>query len=219
VNAGANGGYQNSSSGFYTNVSIDFKPTNYLLFSLSPQVNISHDQLQYVTNLTYDGNQRYIFASIDQKTISASIRINVNISPDLTLQYWGQPFIASGKYYDYKYITDPLADKYTSRFHIYSNSQISENGNGFNVDENADGTVDYTLDHNSFNYQAFLSNLVIRWEYNPGSSLYFVWSQTRNNWDGTSMGNMDYFNNVGDLFGVKPTNVFLIKFSYRFGLR
>jgi hypothetical protein len=219
VNAGANGGYQNSSANFYTNVGMDFKPTNYLLFSLSPQVSISHDQLQYVTNLTYNGNQRYIFATIDQKTISASIRINVNISPDLTLQYWGQPFVASGKYYDYKYITDPMADKYTNRFYIYSGSQISDNGNGFNVDENVDGTVDYTLEHNSFNYQAFLSNLVIRWEYSPGSSLYLVWSQTRNNWDGTSTGNMDYFNNVGDLFGVKPTNVYLVKFSYRFGLR
>ncbi len=73
---------------------------------------------------------------------------------------------------------------------------------------------------NDFNVQEFLSNLVLRWEYSPGSSVYFVWNQTRNNWNDS--GNMDYFNDLGDLFDPvngKPNNIFLIKFSYRFGLK
>ncbi|MCX6254728.1 MAG: hypothetical protein NTV31_09670, partial [Bacteroidia bacterium] len=62
--------------------------------------------------------------------------------------------------------------------------------------------------------------LVIRWEYSPGSSVYVVWSQTRSSYN--SSGNLDFFNDLGDLFNTgdnKPHNVFLIKFSYRFGLK
>ncbi len=49
----------------------------------------------------------------------------------------------------------------------------------FNVDENVDGKTDYTFEKNDFNVKQFLSNLVIRWEYSPGSTLFLVWSQTR----------------------------------------
>ncbi len=65
-----------------------------------------------MTRLTDGGRNKYIFASIDRKTISASFRINFNLSPDLTLQYWGQPFVATGKYYDHKIILDPMADDF-----------------------------------------------------------------------------------------------------------
>ncbi|MZP56736.1 MAG: hypothetical protein GT600_14930, partial [Bacteroidales bacterium] len=87
-------------------------------------------------------------------------------------------------------------------------------------DENSDGTVDYSTGKRDFNIQEFLSNLVLRWEYNPGSSVYLVWSQTRNYSNNTGV--MDYFDNIGDLFNRDnniPHNVFLVKFSYRFGLR
>ena len=76
---------------------------------------------------------------------------------------------------------------------------------------------DYGFDKPDFNVQEFLSNFVIRWEYNPGSSVYLVWSQTRSN--SNTSGTMDYSNDMEDLFSEKPHNVFLIKFSYRFGLR
>ncbi len=148
---------------------------------MSPGFNKSFSELQYVTNLEYNGNDRYIFASINRKTISTSFRINLNLSPNLTFQYWGQPFVATGKYYDHKYIINPLADSYRNRFLTYSNNQISLNGDQYNIDENANGTTDYSFDKKDFNVQEFLSNLVVRWEYSPGSSVYLVWSQTRSN--------------------------------------
>ncbi len=143
------------------------------------------------------------------------------LSPDLTLQYWGQPYVASGKYYDHKFITNnPLSDDYNQRFHTYASSQITLEDDHYNIDENNDGTVDYSFDNNDFNYQFFLSNLVVRWEYNPGSTVFLVWSQSRNFFNDS--GRLDYFNDIGDLFNRDnniPHNVFLIKFSYRFGLR
>jgi hypothetical protein len=173
-----------------------------------------------VEQISYNGNDKYIFASIDRKTISTSFRINLNLSPNLTFQYWGQPFVATGKYYDHKFILDPMADSYRDRFSTYSGSQISLDGDNYNVDENIDGTTDYSFEKRDFNVREFLSNLVIRWEYSPGSSVYLVWSQTRSSYN--SSGNLNYFNDLGDLFNTgdnKPHNVFLIKFSYRFGLK
>jgi hypothetical protein len=213
-------GYHRYNNNIYAGINISYKPTNYLSVTLSPGINKSYSELQYVSTVNYNGSDRYIFACIDQKVINTSFRVNFNLSPNLTFQYWGQPFIATGKYYDYKYVTRPMAEKYTDRFQTYSQSQISLNNNSFDIDENLDGKSDYSFDRIDFNVREFLSNFVIRWEYNPGSSLYLVWSQTRSSYNDS--GTLNLFNDLGDLFNAtdnKPHNVFLIKFSYRFGLK
>jgi hypothetical protein len=197
---------------------ITYKPFNALSLSLSPNYMFSYDELQYVDQTYFGSQPRYIYGFIDQKIVGMSFRFNFNLSPDLTLQYWGQPFIAYGKYDSFKYITDPMASDYHSRFVAYSPGQIKDDGDSnYTIDENLDGTNDYSFGKPDFNFREFLSNLVLRWEYNPGSSVYLVWSQTRSNSDFT--GTMDYSNDMDYLFSTKPHNVFLIKFSYRFGLR
>jgi hypothetical protein len=220
VFSSVNGGFQHSSFSLYGELGVTLKPTNYLRISLSPGYNNSKDELQYVATESYGTSERYIFGNIDMSTISASIRVNLNLSPDLTLQYWGQPFVAAGSYTKYKYITDPLADKYTDRFRLYTDGQITAGDGIYSIDENIDGTADYQFDRPDFNVQEFLSNLVLRWEYNPGSSIYLVWSQNRSGFNDS--GNMDLGTDLGNLFNGEinhPYNVFLIKFSYRFGLR
>jgi len=212
-------GFEKNSRNVYTEVELSYKPTNYISFNLSPGFSQSFSELQYVGVSNFEGEDRYIFASIDRKTLSASLRVNFNLSPDLTLQYWGQPYVASGNYYEHKYITTPLADEYRDRFHTYTTEEIHSVDGYYEIDEDTDGDIDYAFGNNDFNYQFFLSNLVIRWEYNPGSSIYLVWSQSRNFYN--DFGQLDYFNNLGELFNRDnniPHNVFLIKFSYRFGL-
>jgi hypothetical protein len=220
VSANGSKGFENSSDNLYTEVDITYKPTNYLVFTISPAYNKSYTELQYVTQTTYNGIDRYIFASIDQKTISTSFRVNLNLSPNLTFQYWGQPFVATGKYYNHKFITDPMANNYKDRFWTYNSNQISFDTDHYNIDENVDGKTDYTIGKSDFNVKQFLSNLVVRWEYSPGSTVFLVWSQTRSYY--TDSGQMDFFNDIGNLFNKglnTPHNVFLIKFSYRFGLK
>jgi hypothetical protein len=146
--------------------------------------------------------------------------VNLTVTPDLTLQYWGQPFVASGRYYDFKYITNsPMATEYRDRFTLYDRAtQIRlVNDDTYEIYENGDGVTSYSFGKPDFNVREFLSNMVLRWEYNPGSTLYLVWSQTRSGYNPTGV--MDVTNNLGDLFRDRPHNVFLIKFSYRFGLK
>ncbi|MGB0950303.1 MAG: hypothetical protein ACPGU0_09400, partial [Marinirhabdus sp.] len=62
----------------------------------------------------------------------------------------------------------------------------------------------------------FRSNLVMRWEYIPGSEIFLVWSQGIN---GTGDPE-NSFNTIIDnqIFRQKPQNTFLLKATYRFVL-
>lgn len=113
-----------------------------------------------------------------------------------------------------------MADNFGDRFRVFSPNQISRDGDEYLIDENGDSSTDYRFDRKDFNVKEFLSNLVLRWEYSPGSSLFLVWSQSRKT--SGDVGKMDLTDDLGDLFDGsdnKPHNVFLIKFSYRFGLK
>jgi len=210
--------FEGSGYNFSLQPEITYKPVNTLSLSFNPSYMKSYDELQYIDQTSYGNQTRYIYGSIDQKVVSMSFRVNFNLSPDLTLQYWGQPFVATGKYYEFKYITDPMASDYHNRFSVYSPSQIKEvNNERYELDENIDGITDYGFDKPDFNFREFLSNFVLRWEYNPGSAMYLVWSQTRSTSNNSGM--MNYSNDIEELFSEKPHNVFLLKFSYRFGLR
>lgn len=210
-------GFENSSKNFSVSTGFTYKPINTLTVSVNPEFNKSFNELQYIGLENFNTKDRYLFASLDQKVLSASIRISYNVTPDLTLQYWGQPFIASGKFSEYKVIDNPMADSYRDRFDVFASNQMSDLVDGeFNIDENADGNVDYTIGNPDFNVQEFLSNFVVRWEYNPGSSVYLVWNQTRNGF--IEDGEMRVGDNLDNLFAEKSHNVFLVKFSYRIGL-
>jgi hypothetical protein len=204
---------------------LSYRPVSTLNFSIEPEFEKTFNTMQYVTETSVTSGvytPRYVFGSIDQKILSISLRIDYNITPDLTIQYWGQPFFGSGDYDEFKYITDESAaeDVYTDRFHTYLPAQISFDGTDgiYYVDENQDGNVEYMFENPDFTVSEFLHNLVVRWEFLPGSTAYFVWSQTREYF--TDDGTFDLGTQANNLFTDNtPHNVFLIKLSYRFGLR
>lgn len=210
--------FNSQTSGSYS-PEIQYRPNNTLNLSLMPSLYTQKRELQYVDEYSFNGNSRYLMAHLDQKVLSFSVRVNVNLTPDLTIQYWGQPFFATGKYNAYKMITNPKADRFSDRYSLYTPGQLTYNSaeEMYYVDENQDGTTDYSFEQPNFNFNEFLSNLVVRWEYTPGSTVYLVWSQSRDY--SNSFGDFNLEQGFNDLFnGDQPYNVFLIKFSYRIGL-
>ena len=174
---------------------------------------------QYVDEIYSGGKSNYLLARINSKTISLSMRINYNITPDLSIEYWGQPFIASGKYSRFKSVVQPKSSNYIDRFKLFNNQDITLNSNTnfYSVDEDSDGTGNYSFENPDFNVNEFLSNMVLRWEYIPGSVLFLVWSQNRS--FESVKGEFDFSHNLSNLYSFeKPSNVFLVKLSYRFGL-
>ncbi len=211
-------GDQNDSRVNEFEIGATFRPNTALSLSISPSYEFSMNELQYVDTLDLDAGEKHIFARIEQKTLSLTFRLNLSLTPDLSIQFYGQPFISAGKYSEFKPITDSRAQKYEDRFHRITESEIDyyPDTEEYNVDENLDGVVDYTLENPDFNFLQFRMNLVARWEYIPGSSLYLVWSQGRT--EDSSVGDFSFREGMRDLFSVHPHNVFLIKFSYCFQL-
>ncbi len=211
-------GNEDSSNSQRVGLEIDYRPIDMLSLSLEPALNLNKTELQYVTTDSYNSDPRYIEGYINQTMVSFDFRINLSITPNFSIQYWGQPFFAVGDYSKFKRITNPQADVFTDRFHIFSSNEISydEDDNFYYIDENHDSNYDYGFENPDFNFKEFLSNLVLRWEYSAGSTLYFAWSQSRDGFepDGRFIVNED----IQNLFTIKPHNVFLIKFSYRFRL-
>lgn len=193
------------------------QPIDALSVSLSAGYNhADRQQDQYVAETTYQEVKRTIVSAVDQNTWRYTLRLNYNITPDLTLQYYGQPFITRPEYSNYGYVIDPLNKNYDDRFKQFSSAQINYEDGEFLIDENMDGETDYTFGDPNFNFMQFRSNLVARWEYKAGSELYLVWSQGNtpdtDDYMGQSL-NENLFNN---LLGQKANNIFLVKLTYRF---
>lgn len=199
-------------------LNITYQPVNALVISLGPSYEINKNKLQFVKNIKTDSDVRYLNATIDQRTLSMSLRVNYTINPDLTIQYWGQPFISRGQYSGFKFITAPLAGNFEDRFHTYSENQLSynEENQTYLVNENTNGTSTYSFADPDFSVVQFRSNLVLRWEYIPGSEIYFVWSQ-----DITEAGDPreNLFRALDrNILGTQGQHIFLIKATYRFFL-
>ncbi len=193
-------------------------PSAALQLSISPRYSTNRSRLQYLDTQTFGEQTRYLFGSIDQKTLALTIRLNYSLSPDLSIQFYGMPFVSAGTYREFKRITDSRSRDYGSRYHVFGPDEIAlDAGTGnYAVDENGDGVPDYSFGNPNFNFRQFRANLVLRWEYTPGSALYVVWSQGRTGF--LSDGLFDFGRDLGGLFDLHPHNVFLVKFSYCFQL-
>ena len=210
------GAKEDNFSFFNFDTGITYQPTDALRVSLEPSYNYNPNKTQYVTARDNNGDSRYILGTIDNKTLSASFRLNYTVNPNLSIQYYGQPFISRANFTDFKYVTNPIADKLTDRFHLYTNDQLSFNAGLFEVDENTDGTVDYAFGNPDFSFVQFRSNLVVRWEYIPGSELFLVWSQGITGFVDPMERLLNGLEN--GILDQQPENIFLIKATYRFVL-
>jgi hypothetical protein len=166
-------------------------------FSADLGVSWSHDinDAQWYSNygdVTSD-TSHITFANLNQKTFMVSTRINYTMTPTLSLQIYAAPFMTGGDYTDWRELSNPRGKGYLDRWLPYGSSPLND----------------------GFNFRQFRSNSVLRWEYRPGSALYFVWAQERTASDGgSSRSPFRVGDDLHSLFGSHPGNVFLIKGSY-----
>ena len=200
---------------------ITWRVNQALRIDLRPNVVLNNNNLAYVNNVEDSLSvYHYIRGTLNQVETSITIRLTYNITPDFTIQYYGMPFVSAGDYSKYKYILNPVSHRYYERYGEFTNQEIATVYNGddivYSVNTNADGREDYTFDNPDFNNFEYRSNLIARWEYLPGSTVYLVWSFTQNRYE--NQGRYSFADDMGEIFKVHPHNVFLIKISHRFGL-
>jgi hypothetical protein len=171
------------------------------------------DSWQYLTQDAVASQQEYIFGRLDQNVASMTVRGNMTFTPTLSLQVYAQPFVATGKYVGYRRVDDPRGATFADRFQDFTDDQlaIDENGN-IAIDVTGNGAADIQLDNPNFTFISFRSNVVLRWEYMLGSTLFLVWQHGRVGSDNNP--SFDFSQGVSDMFRLDAENTFVVKLNY-----
>lgn len=169
---------------------------------------------QHLRTAASDGTVRYLVGRVDQRTTAITLRANYTVSPTLSLQLWGEPFIATGSYDRFRQLAAPRAGHDGERFRVVDASR----GDGtVAVDLDGDGTRELELPDPDFTTASLRSNLVLRWEYRPSSAIFLVWQHDRA-WQGDD-GTMQPGRIVGDLLTAPARHQLALKVSYWWNAR
>lgn len=197
------------------NLELSYRPINAFQLSVASSFSKNVNSLQYVTTVDAGGDARYVVGEINQTVARMSIRLTYMLTPNLSIQYWGQPFGTSGRYSNFKTITDSRSSSYENRFARVPEANMFFIDGQYHVDEDSNGMRDFSFGRPDFNFGQFRSNMVIRWEYIPGSTVFFVWTQERN---GAFYDSDPDHSKFSFDFQEKGHNIFLVKYTYRFVL-
>ncbi len=193
LDIGFGGGDDGNSYGLGIGLNVEWRVASRFSMSLGPNYVHRNDDQQWVSNAGafLSDTTHYTFAHLRQKTFGMTTRANWTVSPTLSFQFYGQPFISTGAFTDWRELDRPRARTYDARFRPY--------GGGANPP--------------GFNVKQFNSNAVVRWEYRPGSALFVVWQQGRAQ-HALNPGTFELRRDVRDLFRAHPDNTLLVKASW-----
>ncbi len=184
---------------FFLNVSpeLDLRVSSQWTTSVSASISRNRDNTQWFGNFTDSTSvTHYTFAHLEQRTVSLTWRVDFTASPNLTLQVYASPFVSKGQYSDLREIATARAEHYADRFRPYGDTAVANNPGGFN-------------------FKQFRSTTVVRWEYQPGSTIFLVWTQGRQDVEPV-YGIRTFGGDFRRLFQSHPDNTFLIKVSHWF---
>jgi hypothetical protein len=193
------------------NVLVTCRVASNVNFSVGPSYEYLHDDWSYVTEEEAFNEPQYMMARLKQSTYSLTTRVNWTFRPNLSLQVYAAPFLSSGGYDDFKRVVEPRADKYDDMF-----DHLDYADGTYEVDVDADGTSDFSFDDPNFNFQQFRSSVVLRWEYMPGSTIFFVYQHDRTNETGDGVSQP--WHDLGQLADADGTNTVLVKINYWWSL-
>jgi hypothetical protein len=205
--------------------SVTLRPSSSLQVIVGPKYQRVFTEGQFITSRADSlargtFGRRYVFSDVDQTTISFDTRVNWTFTPNLSLEVFAQPYVSAGDFSNYKEFLTPREYEFLSYGEGGSTRVPGQNG-GFVVDPDgaAGPAVPFTVGANpgqrDFTFRSLRGNAVLRWEYRPGSTLFFVWQQLR---AGESLlGDVDLGRDLSDIFQEPASNVFLIKATYWLG--
>jgi uncharacterized protein DUF5916/cellulose/xylan binding protein with CBM9 domain len=182
---------------------IKWNQSSHMNHQINLHFNYREDDTQYLETVDLRerpggqgiGGLSYVFGKIYQKTADITLRTTWLFSRNQSLEIYAQPFISVGDYANAVELGRPDS---------YDRIPYAEPG--------------YQVTANDFSYTAFNFNLVYRWEYRRGSTLYVVWTQGRSSYDlrGDAPPGGHYENGLraADVFASEPANTFLVKVSY-----
>lgn len=208
--------YRDRETSWNLYASVELHPSSNVTISFGPAFERSVDFAQWVDayddpSATSTYGKRYVFALLNQTTLSANLRLNWTFTPQLSLQLFIQPLISAGNYRDFRGLNRPGSFDFTT--YGTQGSSVAFATGTYTVD--ADGTgpaLPFSFNNPDFNFRSLRGNAVLRWEYLPGSTLFIVWTQTRS--ASEVMGDFQFNHSVNQLVSIRPDNIFMVKLSY-----
>ena len=198
-----------------------WRPSSALRLAFAPQYSHDDEATQYVgawddALMTATGGRRYVFGRMDYRQLSLTTRIDWTFTPKLTLQAYLQPLFATARYEGFKQFQRPSSDDF--REYGTAAASIERTADGaYLVDPDGAGpAASFTIDDPDFNYKSLKANVVLRWEYSPGSTFYFVWAQNRLNYD--DPGRMDLGRDARSLIEAPGDDIVMFKVTRWLGI-
>jgi hypothetical protein len=171
-------------------IEVTLRPVSALTLSTGMRINRWVNGAQWLENIVdAQSKEHYTFGAINQTTVALTERFNYTVSPNLSIQLYAEPFVSAGGYDHFVELADARSPDFAARYSPYAYSSNPD-----------------------FNVKSFRTTNVVRWEYKPGSSLFVVWQQAREN--DAVPGGFRLGRDLHDIFGVAPRNVFLVKLAY-----
>ena len=173
--------------------------------------------LEYVGQQELEsGEDIYLMGALRQDIVGFTFRADYSITPDLSIQFYGNPFISSGKYSEFKRATNTTDKTYENRFVILSNDALTYDSEDNSFSVSAEDGSQYSFENPDFSFREFRFNLVLRWEYRPNSMIYLVWAQNRSGSEAEYVSSVSQ--NYRELLNYYPDNVLMVKLNYWFSL-
>jgi hypothetical protein len=173
---------------------IHLRPSSSITLSTGFRYNINNDDAQWVENVEEGDQTHYVFGRIHQRTVAMTIRFNYTLTPNLSLQTYAEPFVSAGDYSQFREVVNGRAQIYEDRYAPY----------------------DFTGDAD-FNVRSFRTTNVLRWEFKPGSALFLVWQQGREERiEQDGLGTFGFKRDFGGIFSTPARSTFIVKMSYWF---
>ncbi len=210
LNGTTRGGVRPESDSWSLNTRVDllWRPSPGTLVRLGPFVNRNVDDRQWVGEVGEKGEAHYLFGRLDQTTVGLDLRAELALAPTLSVQLYAQPFMSAGTHDAFKTVDAPRARGYEERFRHVEVRELD--GGGYGADLMEDRNV-VPFDDPDFNTGRFRSNLVFRWEYRPGSTLFLVWSHGRDHSRGS--GTFHLGEDLDALFSQAADHRFMVKLN------
>ena len=203
---------------------METRPSTQVRVTIGPNYSRNFSTAQFIrsladANATSTFGSRYVFANVDQTTLSMDTRIEWTLTSKLSVQSYLQPFVAVGNHTDFKEFQRPSSYDFRPYGRdlsstITSNKDPEGNTTSYTIDPDGPlgSSPTFNVTNPNFNVHSLRGNAVMRWEYRPGSALFLVWQQERNGVE--EVFSFDAGRDVGAIFRERPSNIFLIKAVY-----
>jgi hypothetical protein len=210
---------------------LTLRPSSAVSLSIAPGYTTGRFAAHYVSTVSDTQyakatfGARYVLADLIEHQLSATIHFNATFSPTLSLQLYAQPFTFTGAFRGFEELRAPG----TFTFNTYGRDNGSTITPGapsdgvcntgptecWRVDPDGAGPAQpFKLGNPDFRTRSLSVKAVWRWEYRPGSTIFFAWTHSRGNYFPYDV-SFDVARDFGrELLLDRPTNVLLVKFNY-----